>query len=108
MRRGELYRVLDPGGRDPKKSRAFVVVSRQAVIDSRFPTVICAPVHSSSLGLETQIRVGTDAGLKHDSAILCDGLVSMPKSRLTDYIGSLSPPKVQELRTALLTALELS
>lgn len=107
MRRGELYRVQDPGGQDPKKSRVFVVVSRQAVVDSRFPTVICAPVHSSSFGLETQVSIGAETGMKHESAILCDGLLSMPKSRLTDYIGALSPSKLEELRAALMTAIGL-
>jgi mRNA interferase MazF len=45
MKRGELYRVAHPSGRDPKKYRVFVIVSRQVVIDSRFSTVICAPIY---------------------------------------------------------------
>ena len=45
MRRGELYRVKRPQG-DPKRSRVFVVVSRQALIASRFSSVICAPIYS--------------------------------------------------------------
>ena len=85
----------------------FVVVSRQSVVDSRFPTVICAPVHSSSMGLETQVPVGVDAGLKHASFVLCDGLVSMPKSRLTDYVGTLSPASIAKVGEALSIALGL-
>lgn len=107
MRRGELYRVREPGGGDPKRSRVFVVVSRQSVIDSRFPTVVCAPVHSASFGLETQVAVGIESGLKHASSVLCDGLVSLPKSRLTDYVGTLPPEKIQALRTALRIALSI-
>ncbi|HWS71597.1 MAG TPA: hypothetical protein VN605_05760 [Thermoanaerobaculia bacterium] len=42
MRRGELYRVRHPSSADPRKSRVFVVVARQAVVDSRFSIVICA------------------------------------------------------------------
>jgi mRNA interferase MazF len=49
MKRGELYRVAHPSGDGPKKYRVFVVVSRQALIDSRFSTVICAPIYSSSI-----------------------------------------------------------
>jgi mRNA interferase MazF len=45
MKRGDLYRVAGPSGGDPKKYRVFVVVSRPALIASRFSTVICAPVH---------------------------------------------------------------
>jgi len=67
MKRGELYRVAKPSARDPKKFRVFVVVSRQRLIDSRFSTVICAPVYTVYDGLSTQVPVGVDEGLKHDS-----------------------------------------
>ena len=53
MRRGELYRVYKASARDPKRSRAFVVVSRQTLLDSRFSTGICAPIYSSYDGLST-------------------------------------------------------
>ena len=107
MRRGDLYRVRRPGGGDPRRSRAFVVVSRQVLIESRFSTVICAPVYTSYEGLSTQVAVGIDQGLKHDSGIHCDELVSLPKSVLTDYVGSLSASKLRELDEALKMALQL-
>ena len=64
MNRGDLYLVRKPGVQDPKKQRVFVVVSRQALIDSKFSSVICAPVYSRHDGLSTQVPVGIDAGLK--------------------------------------------
>lgn len=106
MRRGELYRVYKPAG-DPKLFRVFVIVSRQALIDSRFSTVICAPIFSSSEGLSTQVNVGPEEGLKHVSSIMCDNLVSLRKVDLTHYLGSLSKPKLSELDYALKMALEL-
>lgn len=106
MRRGELYRVRRPGG-DVRRSRVFVVVSRQALIDSQFATVVCAPVYTKGEGLSTQVPVGTADGLKHPSWITCDNLVSLPKSRLTDYVGALSRPSVAELNRALRSALGL-
>ena len=106
MRRGELYRLYKPGA-DPKRYRCFVVVSRQVLIDSRFSTVICAPVFTSGEGLSTQVAVGVDEGLKHSSWIMCDNLVSLLKSDLTQYLGSLSPAKVLELNHALKMALGL-
>jgi len=93
VKRGDLYRVAHPSARDPKRFRVFVVVGRQVVIDSRFSTVICAPVYTTHDGLSTQVMVGEDEGLKHDSSIHCDELVSLPKSALTNYIGTLSPQK---------------
>jgi mRNA interferase MazF len=106
MIRGQLYRVSHPS-HDPKKFRVFVLVSRQALIDSRFSTVICAPVYTTHDGLSSQVSVGIQEGLKHDSSIHCDGLVSLPKAMLTNYIGMLSPKKLDELNEALLVALEL-
>ncbi len=105
MKRGELYRVYKPNSRDPKRYRVFVVVSRQEVIDSNFSTVICVPIYTNCTGLETQVDVGINQGLKHDSCIFCDEIVSFPKSMLTDFIGSLSPDKLAELNEALKIAL---
>jgi mRNA interferase MazF len=107
VQRGELYRVVKPGG-DPKKSRIFAIVSRQALIDSRFSTVICAPVFTSSEGLTTQVTLGPDEGLKHPSSVYCDNLVSIHKSELTSYVGALSKPKLAELDRALRIALGLT
>ena len=107
MRRGDLYRVRSPRG-DPRRSRVFAVVGRQAAIDSAFSTVICAPIFSAGLDLASQVRVGPAEGLKHESWILCDGLVSVDKTRLTDYIGGLSLQKLGELNRALRAALDLA
>jgi len=51
--------------------------------------------------------VGIDEGLKHDSSIHCDELVSLPKSVLTQYVGALSLPKIRSLDQALRNALDL-
>ena len=107
MRRGELFRLKNPSRRDPKKSRVFIVVSRQILIDSRFSTVVCAPVYSSNDGLSTQVSVGIEEALKHNSSIHCDELVSIPKSLLTNFVGSLPPYRTQELDIALMIALDI-
>jgi mRNA interferase MazF len=106
VKRGELYRVPKPGG-DPKRYRAFVVVSRQVLIDSKFSTVICAPVFTSGEGLSTQVPIGPEEGLKHSSWIMCDNLVSLRKADLTQYIGSLSRSKIADVNQALKMALDL-
>jgi len=106
MRRGELYRVRRPPG-DPKPARVFVIVSRQALVDSTYSRVICAPVFTHWHGLPTQVSVNTAEGLKHQSAIQCDGLMSLEKSRLTDYVGELAGDKLLELDGALVSALGL-
>ncbi len=107
MKRGELYRVSHPSARDPKRYRVFVVVSRQVLIDSRFSTVVCAPIYTAYGGLATEVLVGPDEGLKHESSIHCDELVSLSKSMLTNYIGALPPAKMEMLTQALRVAMEI-
>jgi len=51
--------------------------------------------------------VGIDEGLKHESSIYCDELVSLPKSGLTHYVGSLPSEKIEELSRALKIALDI-
>ena len=80
MRRGELYLAKRQGSQDPKRQRVFVVVSRQALIDTRFSSLICAPVYS-----------------RHD----------LPKAMLTHIIGRLNDEKTEKLDRALATALDL-
>jgi len=107
VKRGELYRVREPGGGDPRSSRVFAVISRQATIDSGWETVVCVPVFSARHGLSTQVAVGIEEGLKHESALYCDALVSLPKPRLTNFVGALSATKLRELDRALVAALEI-
>jgi mRNA interferase MazF len=105
VKRGDLYRVYKPSPRDPKRFRVFVVVSRAELIASRFSSVICAPIYSVYHGLDSQVSVGIAEGLKHESGIHCDELVSLPKAALTDFVGSLSREKLIELNRALMFAL---
>jgi mRNA interferase MazF len=85
----------------------FVVVSRQAVIDSRFSTVVCAPVYTRRDGLATQVDVGEREGLKHESSIHCDALVSLHKAQLSDFVSTLSSERLEALDRALQIALAI-
>ena len=106
MRRGEIYRVHKPEG-DPKRHRAFVVVSRQTLVDSGYATVVCAPIFTNGDGLSTQVAIGQEEGLKHESWIVCDNLRSVRKTELTHFVGSLSWSKLEDLNQALRSALAL-
>ena|SRR3989338_7051519 len=107
MRRGDLYRVYRGSHVDSKKFRVFVIVSRQALTESKFSTVICAPVYSRFDDLSTQLPVGIAEGLKGESSIFCDELVSIEKTKLTHFIGSLSASKLAHLDECLKIALDL-
>ncbi|HYM77871.1 MAG TPA: type II toxin-antitoxin system PemK/MazF family toxin [Candidatus Dormibacteraeota bacterium] len=107
MRRGDIFRVHKPKHDDPKRYRFYVLVSRQELIDSTYSTVVCAPIYTRGRGLFTQVPVGVADGLKHDSWITCDNLRSISKSELTQFVGSLSKTKIDELNIALTIALDL-
>ena len=51
--------------------------------------------------------IGVDEGLKHESGIHCDELVSLPKTMLTHFVGMLPPDKLRLLDAALLVALQI-
>jgi mRNA interferase MazF len=108
MQRGDLYLVKRPGHADPRKQRVFVVVSRQVLIDSDFSTVVCAPVYSRHDGLTTQVPVGVAEGLKHESSVHCDELISISKSLLTRFVGRLTPADIVALDRALGVALAIA
>jgi mRNA interferase MazF len=76
-------------------------------VDSRFSTVVCAPVYTQYDGLASQIPIGIDEGMKHECSIHCDELVSLPKSALTNFVGTVSAKKLQGLNQALAVALDL-
>ena len=107
MKRGKLYRIEKPTKQDPKRFRVYAIVSRQQFIETNYSLVICAPVYTNYNNLLTEVSVGINEGLKHESSIRCDELTSLPKAALTNFIGSLSPQKIQELNQALKIALEI-
>ncbi|MBZ5490583.1 MAG: type II toxin-antitoxin system PemK/MazF family toxin [Acidobacteriia bacterium] len=106
MKRGEIYRVHKPGG-DAKQHRLFVIVSRQVLIDSKFSTVVCAPVFSNGQALSTQVAIGPEEGLKHPSWIMCDNLVSLRKTELSHFVAQLPPAKIADVDRALRMALSI-
>lgn len=107
LHRGEIYRVRHPQHGDPRKSRCFVVVSRQELLDSKADRVLCAPVNTAGAGLATEVEVSEAEGLKHPSVANCDQMTRLEKRVLTDYVGKLSSKKLLELRRALRVALDV-
>jgi len=108
MQRGDVYLVAEPTAERGGKPSFYVVVSRdEAAGNERLSTVICAPVYSSILGLSTEVVITPQEGVRHTSAIRCDLLASIFKSRLTNLIGRIPPSRMFELDAALAEALGL-
>jgi mRNA interferase MazF len=107
MERGDIYLGVPPDD-DPRRQRVYVIVSRAELIASRYSTVICAPVYSNRTGVPTEVSLGPEHGLKNDSAMRCDELTSVRKSRLVRFVGHIPTAKIQEVDQALVTALAIS
>jgi mRNA interferase MazF len=108
VRRGEVYRTRERVAERGGKPGFYVVVSRTFVADhDDVSTVICAPVYGEVLGLTTEVVLGAEDGLPRTSAIRCDFLTLMFKSKLTHFVSTLSGAKIAQLNRALAHALEL-
>ena len=109
MRRGEIYRPRERVAERGAKPGFYVVVSRTFVAEHEdVSTVICAPVYGEVLGLTTEVVLGPEDGVPRACAIRCDFLTLMFKSKLTDFVSTLSAFKLAQLNRALAHALELS
>ena len=87
MRRGEIYRTRERIAERGAKPGFYVVVSRTFVAEHEdVSTVICAPVYGEVLGLTTEVVLGPEDGLPRTSAIRCDFLTLMFKSKLTHFV----------------------
>jgi mRNA interferase MazF len=108
VKRGEIYRTRERVPERGGKPGFYVVVSRTFVASHEdISTVICAPVYGEVLGLSTEVVLGPEDGLPRVSAVRCDFLTLMFKSKLTHFVGTLPPAKIIQLNRALAYSLEL-
>ena len=109
MTRGEIYRTEERAPERGGKPGFYVVVSRSFIAENEdVSTVVCAPVYSQVLGLSTEVIIGPEEGLPRVSSVRCDFLALMFKRKLTTFVASLPPRKVEELDRALAVALDLA
>jgi len=69
--------------------------------------VTVASVTSTVRGLPTEVTVGREHGLEHESVVNCDNLATLPKDALRTRRGALDPQSLHRLRNALRIALDL-
>lgn len=95
--RGEIWRYRF-AARD--KQRPVLVLTRQEVI-GLLHTVMVAPVTSTIRGAPSEVVVGVQEGLKHESAVNLDHVQTVERARLTGYVGDVGPEKMREVCRAL-------
>lgn len=87
----------------PDKRRPVLVLTRPEVIPL-LHTVMVAPITSTRRGLPSEVMVGVEEGLKHDSAVNLDHVQTVERSRLVAYVGTLGPARMREVCRALAVA----
>ena len=85
------------------KLRPVLILSRQDVI-GLIDTVVVAPITSTIYGVPSEVTVGIDQGLKHDSAVNLDHIQTVSASKLIRYIGSLDERTMVKVCLALMIA----
>jgi mRNA interferase MazF len=97
IQRGEIWMYEF---KPPDKRRPVLILSSQMVI-SKLNYVIVAPITSSIHGSPTEVVIGIDQGLKNTSAINLTGVQTIEKSKLTQYVGSLTDELMKQVCLAL-------
>ena len=109
MKRGEIYRTSEGLPERGGKPGFYVVVSRTFVArNDDIATVVCAPVYSEVLGIDSEVVIGPEDGVPRPSSVRCDFLTLLFKRKLTRPVGQLSTARLSALNRALTYALELS
>lgn len=97
VKRGEIWFFAL---KQPDKLRPVLVLTRQEVIEL-LHTVMVAPITSTIRGAPSEVVVGIEEGLKHDSAVNLDHVQTVGKSRLRRRIAEVSPEKMKAVCRAL-------
>ena len=89
----------------PDKPRPVLLLTRSDMIPV-LNSVTVAPLSRTIRGVPTEVIVGVESGLKSASAINLHHVVTVPKTGLRRFIGSVSPAVLDRVRAALLFALD--
>lgn len=105
MKRGEIYRAdLNPVVGSEQGGVRPVVIIQNNIGNQHSTTVIVAAVTTRDKKAHLPVHVSVTAaesGLKKDSVILTEQLRTLEKSRLTRYLGCLTPAAMHRLDKAL-------
>lgn len=102
MLRGEIrwYRFASPD-----KTRPVLILTRDSILDL-LGEVTIAPITSTIRDIPSEVLLTEEDGMPRPCAVNLDHVQTVPKAKLGALITSLLPERMQEVRTALLFALD--
>ena len=90
IKRAEIWQYSFPR---PDKRRPVLILTRPEVIEL-LHTVMVAPITSTIHGAPSEVIIGIDEGLKQDSAVKLDHVQTVDKTKLTRFVGTVGPRKM--------------
>lgn len=109
-KRNEIYIALLPiTSKSVQYGKRPVLIVQNDVGNDKSPTTIVAPLTSRTKKLmPTHVLLGREYGLVIDSVVLCEQLVTISSSTLSDKVGEITDvQKINEIDEALRCSLAL-
>ena len=106
MKRGEIWTLRDEGY--ARKARPVVIVQSDLLIG--FDSIIlCLLTSYDSEEIANRVRIHADAvnGLKKDSYVMTEKIITVAKSELGERIGTLTVSQMNTIATQLKVVLDL-
>jgi mRNA interferase MazF len=88
------------------KTRPVLVLTREQV-RPYLKSITVAPITSTIRGLSTEVPVGKENGLDHDSVVSCDNITTISRSAIGRRVGYLLAAQELELAEAIVAAYDL-
>lgn len=88
------------------KTRPVVVLTRESAL-SAMTKVTVAPITTTVKGLSSEVPLGLENGLDHDSAVAVDNIVTIPRAALGRHVGFLNRDQEYALSRAIVVAFDL-
>ncbi len=104
MRRSEVWWAELP---QPIGRRPVLLLSRDAAYSVR-TSVMVAIITGTIRNIPVEVLLGPEDGMPAECIVNLDDIVTIPKSRLTERITTLSPEKMTAVAKATVFALDLS
>lgn len=108
IKRGNIVYVELPKAEGSTQGGARACLVIQNDMANKFsPVVIVSPI-TSKLGkkmLPTHVRLGVETGLKVESQVMLEQMITVPKEKIKFIIGHVGEKKQQEINLATLVSL---
>ena len=103
MKRGEIrwYKF-----KAPDKKRPILILSRDSVLEY-LGEVTVAPITTTVREIPSEVFLSKNEGMPRDCAINFDHIQTVSKGKVGSLITTLSPERLEQVRRAILFALDL-